>query len=200
MSRVLAAPSAGQPISASFFAELLREVRANRPLAGKNVRTTRTPNGTHINAVGGAAEKHSPAAKIPGRFEILSIMADEPPESGGGGVSPAQSEEEEEEQTYTVTFANPYYDIGGKTYEMSSGSEEEDVSLENIKGGSIIYIKISAEGSGTGAELGTVMSLRELQSIQESDMSHYTVPLYKIQGGSVTCDFRTGPIAGMGEA
>lgn len=187
MSRVLAAPSAGQPISASFFAELLREVRANRPLAGKNVRTTRTPNGTHISAVGGAAEKHS-AAKIPGRFEI-SITPDDPPEEGS-----------DEEQTYTATFKNPYYDIGGKTYEMSSGSEEEDVSLENIKGGSIIYIKISAEGSGTGAELGTVMSLRELQSIQESDMSHYTVPLYKIQGGSVTCDFRTGPIAGMGEA
>lgn len=125
---------------------------------------------------------------IPGRFEI-TITPDDPPEEGS-----------EEKQTYTATFENPYYDIGGKTYEMSSGSEEEDVSLEDIKDGSIIFIKISAEGSETGAELGTAASLRELQSVQENEPGKYTIPLYKVEGGSVTCDFRTGPIAGMGEA
>lgn len=67
MKRNLAAPSAGQPIQASFFAEILREIRANRPLSGKNTRTHRTPNGTHIEAVGSRA---APAAKIPGLFTI----------------------------------------------------------------------------------------------------------------------------------
>lgn len=187
MSRVLAAPSAGQPISATFFAELLREVRANRPIAGNNVRTDRTPNGTHISAVGESRAAAS-MKKIPGRFEILSITPDEPPEEGS-----------EEEQTYTATFANPFYDIGGKTYEMPA-SEEVDppaVQISEVRDGDIIVLKVKA-GESRSEELASVGSILELQQLQE-DVAYYSIPLYKVQGGKVVCDFRTGPISGMGE-
>lgn len=177
-------PSAKDPVSATFIKALMRYIRANTLLNGPGYKTKRGPNGTTLELKPSKGASSSPAAKIPGRFEI-TLTADEMPEGS-----------EPEEQTYTATFNNPYYDIGGKTYEMS----DEEVSLEGIKDGSIIYIKISAEGSGTGAELGTSLSLTELQSLQENSMGYYTIPLYKVQGGSVVCDFRTGPIAGMGEA
>ena len=188
MSRVLAAPSAGQPISASFFAELLREIRANRPIAGKNVRTDRTPNGTHISAVGESRAAAASMKKLPGRFEILSITPDDPPEEGS-----------EEEQTYTATFANPYYDIGGKTYEMPASEEVNPpaVICADIKDGDIIVLKVAA-GQSRSEELVTVGSIQELQQLQE-DVAYYSIPLYKVQGGAVVCDFRTGPISGMGE-
>lgn len=187
MSRVLTPPSAGQPISASFFAELLREVRANRPLPGKNTRTERTPNGTHISAVGGQAAPAAPVKKIPGRFEI-TLTADEMPE-----------ESEPEERTYTATFANPYYDIGGKTYEMpvDESADPPAVTLGLIKDGDIIVMKVKA-GESRSEELVTVSSLSALQQLQE-DVAYYSIPLYKIEGGSAVCDFRTGPISGMGE-
>ena len=197
MSRVLAEPSAGQPISATFFAELLREVRANRPLNGKNVSTVRTPNGTHISAVG--ESRAASIKKIPGRFEIKSITPDDPPESGGGGVSSAQNEEEEEERTYTVKFENPYYDIGGKTYEMPANEDVDPpaVEISGVKDGDIIVLKVKA-GESRSEELATVSSLSALQQLQE-DVAYYSIPLYKVKGGKVVCDLRTGPISGMGE-
>ena len=129
------------------------------------------------------------SATIPGRFEI-SLKAEDPQES---------DEEEEQEQTYSATFANPYYEIGGKTYEMPADEEADPpaVGLGGIKDGDIIVLKIAA-GQSRGEELVTVGSLAELQTLQE-DVAYYSIPLYKVQGGSVVCDFRTGPISGMGE-
>ena len=118
---------------------------------------------------------------FPGRFEILSLTPDEPPGS-------------EEEQTYTATFANPFYDIGGKTYEMPAAE------LEDVKDGSIIYIKVAigASQDEPTAELGFVAGLQALKELQE-DETHFVAPLYRIAGGSVVCDFRTNPTAGIGE-
>ena len=187
MNRNLAAPSAGQPIRASFFAEILREIRANRPLSGKNTRTHRTPNGTHIEAV--ATGGRSAAATDVGRFSV-KLKAEEAREG--------------EDQTYTATFKNPYFDVGGKTYEMvpeESESEQSEIEIYNVEDGSIICLKVTASGEvekGPKANLVAFSSLAELQLTQE-DMDFYTVPLYKVQGGKVVCDFRTGPTCAMGE-
>lgn len=181
-------PSAKDQISATFIKALMRYIRANTLLNGPGYKTKRGPNGTTLELKPSKGVSSSPAAKIPGRFEI-TLTPDEIPEGS-----------EPEEQTYTATFRNPYYDIGGKTYEMTAEGESDAVTLEGIKDGSIIFIKISAKGSETEAELGTFTSLVELKSEQENKVDYYTIPLYKVQGGSIACDFRTGPISAMWEA
>ena len=182
----LTSPASGQPVSATLIHEMMREIKANRPLPGKNTRTNRTPNGTHIEAIAGGG-KSAPAAKVPGRFEI-ALKAEQPEEG-----------HEEDPQKYSATFANPYYDVGGKTYEMPADEtiDPPAVTLVGIEDGSIIVLKVSAKETPT-AELAFVLSLQELQQQQENT-DHYTMPIYKIQGGKVVCDFRTGPISGMGE-
>lgn len=182
-------PSAKDPISATFIKALMRYIRANTILNGPGYRTNRGPNGTtlKLNPSKGVA---APAAKIPGRFEILSITANEPQED---------DEEEEQERTYTVAFTNPYYDIGGKTYEIPVDEEADPpaVYIEEVKDGDLIVLKIKA-GESRSEELVTVGTLLELQQLQD-DVAYYSIPLYKIDGGSAVCDFRTGPISGMGE-
>ena len=115
----------------------------------------------------------------------------------------AEEAREGEDQTYTATFKNPYFDVGGKTYEMAADEtlDPPAVSLGGIEDGSIICLKVQASGevgNDPGTELVAFSSLAELQLTQE-DMDFYTVPLYKIQGGKVVCDFRTGPTCSMGE-
>lgn len=189
MSRVLAAPSAGQPVSASFCAEMLREIRANRPLPGVNTRTIRTPNGTHIIALG-AAGHASKAKKLPGRFEIVGIVA---------------QRDSEGRTRYLVKMRNPYYDVGGRTYEMNppppqeedEEQEDEDIVTAETQDGGIIVLRISA-GAERTENLDSVLGVEELREMQ-GDFAWYTIPLYMIRGGSVACDFRTGPVAAMGE-
>lgn len=188
MKSLPTAPAPGTPVSSSLIRELIDAIRARTILRGPGYRTRETPNGTALE-IEGTAGGRTAYKKIPGRFEI-SLKAEDPQES---------DEEEEQEQTYSATFANPYYDIGGKTYEMPADEEADPpaVGLGGIKDGDIIVLKIAA-GQSRGEELVTVGSLAELQTLQE-DVAYYSIPLYKVQGGSVVCDFRTGPISGMGE-
>lgn len=176
MSRTLTPPSAGQPIRASFFAELLREVRANRPLPGKNTRTKRTPNGTHVSADVPEAPKSQP--KLPGCWEMKL----------------EKSEEESKEPTYTATFENRYYSVGGRTYEATTHT------LEDLTGTEIIAVKVSADAETTqpSPEVTSYADLGEMQADQ-GDEYVYVIPLYKIDDGKVTCDFRLGRVSAMWE-
>lgn len=183
------APAPGKPVSAGFFARLIAWVKSGQLIEGVGYRLKRTPNGTSLilNPSKGVTAL---ATKTPGRFEILSITANEPQEN---------DEEEEQERTYTVAFTNPYYDIGGKTYEIQVDEEADQPAayIEEVNDGDIIVLKIKA-GESRSEELVTVGTLLELQQLQD-DVAYYSIPLYKIDGGSAVCDFRTGPISGMGE-
>lgn len=172
MSRTLTPPSAGQPIRASFFAELLREVRANRPLPGKNTSTKRTPNGTHISAKAPEAPKSQP--KLPGCWEMKL--------SGNS------------EDGYTAEFTNRYYSVGGRTYEAAAST------LEDLTGTEIIAVKVSADVETTQPtpELTSYADLGEMQ-VDQGDEYVYVIPLYKIYDGKVTCDFRLGRVSAMWE-
>lgn len=117
MIRSLTPPSAGQPISASFFAELLREIRANRPLQGQNTRVQRTPNGTHISAVASAS---SSSSRLPGLFEAKLETSDQ------GGKK--------------VKFEYPYYMLGTRLYRC----EDKDVVLQAGKGIYCLSVDLSA--------------------------------------------------------
>lgn len=126
---------------------------------------------------GGGGGSMPKGKRDPGRFEI-SVSEDE--ESG----------------EIAATFANPYFDVGGKTYEASS------VSSVSIAGACIIALKVNATGSsGTepGATIETYANLGALQSAQ-AELDYYISPLYELDAdGKVVCDFRTGPVIAMGE-
>lgn len=188
MKSLPTAPAPGTPVSSSLIRELIDAIRARTLLRGRGYRTRETPNGTFLDIDTAKAAK--PVAKIPARFEIAFLKPEEPQEGGVG---------EEQETTYSATFDNPYYDIGGKTYEMPVDEEADPpaVGLGSIKDGGIIVLKVAAKDTPT-AELAQVLSLAGLQQLQEHT-DFYTIPLYKVQGGKVVCDFRTGPISGMGE-
>lgn len=112
----------------------------------------------------------------PGRFEI-SVSEDE--ESGD----------------IVASFVNPYFDVGGKTYEASVGSV-------TITGACILALKVNATGSSgvqPGATVEIYANLAALQAAQ-ADRNYYISPLYELEaGGRVSCDFRTGPVMAMGE-
>lgn len=123
---------------------------------------------------------------------------------GGGGEIPQTApgrfeisvSEDEESGEIAATFVNPYYDVGGKTYEASS------VSSVTITGACILALNVNATGSsGTepGATIETYADLSALQSAQ-ADRDYYISPLYELDAdGKVVCDFRTGPVISMGE-
>lgn len=189
-------PSPGKPVSAGFFARLIRWIKSGQLVEGPGYRLKRGPNGTVIEILGKAITRKT---DVSGRFAIVSI-------------SPAEEPGNDGENLYAVTLKNPYYDVGGRTYEMqrqsageAGGDESQEegqeeghiVSVGMVRDGSIIVLKVSAKEERTES-LTTVGSLSELQELQ-GDVAYYTFPLYKLQGGSVVCDFRTGPTTSMGE-
>lgn len=96
---------------------------------------------------------------------------------------------DEAEEEYTI--ANPYYRIGGKTYEAGvDGSEIVD--------GAIMALKLDASGSAPNATLEAFADLGELQEA-EADLRVLIIPLYIVSGGKITCDFRKGAFAAMSE-
>lgn len=117
---------------------------------------------------------------IPGLYEIVSIE---------GGV---------------VTMKNPYFSVGGKTYEGSS----TEATLTGGETG-VIALRISATGGSAPADsLEVYDSVASLQAAQQS-LDYYTIPLFMIsttvdeetgeETYDVVCDFRIGPDAAMGE-
>lgn len=95
----------------------------------------------------------------------------------------------------SASFANQYYDIGGKTYRSNLSPIQITWSEHKI-----IALRVSATGTGSpSATIVTFDSLGELQTAQEN-LDYYTIPLYEVdQDGAVLCDFRTGPQCAMGE-
>ena len=174
-------PAPGTPVSSSLIRELIDAIRARTILRGKGYRTNETPNGTFLEIERAAAGRSATYKKIPGRFEI-TLTPDDPPEEGS-----------EEETTYSATFANPYYDIGGKTFEMEEATEKV------VTEGDIIALKVTARGGNPIAVLDIYKSIAHIRSAQ-SNYDYFIRPLYKIgSGGSIECDFRTGPTLDMGE-
>ena len=184
MSRVLAAPSAGQPVSASLFADILREIRANRPLPGVNTRTIRTPNGTHISAVGGAAG-HASKAKDVGCFFIREIRKEH---SSGQQV-----------RQVNVNMGNPFFRVAGKTYRLGTAEDDSDDQEVTLTDPGIIALKINADGnrpSGSTLVYGSWSDLLE----DEADEMHVVIPLYWFDDSfNLICDFRNAPFAGTWE-
>ena len=177
MRNHLTAPAPGTPVSAQLLHDILAELRRLRLIEGPGIRLGHLPSGTVVSADPGLAGK-SKSTKTKGCFE-MTLTKDE-----GGS----------EEPTYTATFENPYYSVGGRTYEAEIGQ------LEELTGTEIIALKVSAdaETSQPTPELTSYADLGEMQGDQDDEYV-YVIPLYKIEDGKVKCDFRLGASAAMWE-
>lgn len=89
------------------------------------------------------------------------------------------------------TIINPYYRVGGKTYEAG-------VDGASIVDGAIMALEIDATAASPTAELVAVDGMTALSNM-EADLRHFVIPLYIVSGGKITCDFRKGAIAVMSE-
>lgn len=85
---------------------------------------------------------------------------------------------------------NNYYRIGGRTYSASQ------CALETNK---INCLVITISGNTPSASYSSYSTLNALQQA-EGDTSKYIIPLYTLdENGKVSCDWRIGPNASMGE-
>ena len=194
-------PVKGQPARASWGAGLTNRVNELCAMAPARGLARDGLTGTGFAALPENRRDRCKSQKIPGRFEIVSITKEEPEEDDeqqGGEQQNGESQDGEQNTTYCASFTNLFYDVAGKTYELEIGDDEDaSAAVEGIPDGGIVALKIKANSDGE-AELAAVAGIRELKTRQE-DVSYYTVPLYMISGGAVSCDFRTGPTAVMGE-
>jgi len=126
---------------------------------------------------------------VPDRPVIRSKINMDYPFGGGGLIIPSCFEFAGIDNGL-ATFANPYYSIGGKSYELVNSSVL--VSLPCI-----VVLEISStDGS---AILTSCLDFSNLQSSQAS-MLNYLIPICSLNSeGNVTLDWRKMPTAAMGE-
>ena len=161
-------PSAGKPVSAGFFSRLVSWMKSCMLIEGPGYRLGRGPNGTvlHID-VKAVAKAVKP---IPGCFDISKkeVSAD------GSGCD--------------FSFANRYYWVGGRFYELDG----ESVSVDSQ---TIVALEITFEGFSPTASLGTHTSLSDINQQVAQSGSYIVIPLYELlPNGSVLCDFRNMPM------
>ena len=191
----LVEPRPGEPITAAWAAELVRELRAQRPIEGPGLRAKRGPNGTILSADVGAHQAASMADLT--CFRIAGLKYTE----SSGTTSAVE-----------VKLANLFYRIDGKTYELEpgtgngeqgTGSGEEEASEEEEEG--VITITSNSDefvialrcevtdGSVVpSAELVTLQSISQLQT-QEQDRNYYHDPLWLFRDWSPAVDLRSAP-------
>ena len=195
MRAKLAEPRPGEPITAGWAAEIVRELRAQRPVSGPGIRAKRGPNGTILSADAGA--RSSQAADLT-CFRIAGLKYTE----SSGSISAVE-----------VKLANLFYRIDGKTYELevpeSGGSsqesgasgqeseEEEEEGVITITSNSDEFVialrcEVSDGSEVPSAELVTLQSISQLQT-QEQARDYYHDPLWLFRDWSPAVDLRSAP-------
>lgn len=102
---------------------------------------------------------------VPGRFALV-------PSEDGYGLS------------------NPYYDVGGRTFEASTGSVDVPET-----GDCVVALKVNVAGKSPTGSVVTYSGVEELMTEQADvgNVDYYITPLYLFRDGALACDFRTGP-------
>ena len=197
MNLPLRVPQAGDVVSATKFAALLREVRANRILPSPNLRISRGPNGTHL---------HFGAVR------------------GGGGVAPGdlgcyrlEKSTNQDDEPVTI-FGNQYYRFGNVLNQSSISTTVEDLLNDAGTADSsgvmplFIALRLSAKpGNPTedanGDPLPRIEGFGSLAALMQAqgDLDFHVLPLYLMdviensetgdRSFAVRCDFRRGVVA-----
>lgn len=184
---MLRKPRAGEKITASWAAELVREVRRNRPIAGKNVKISVTPNGTILSGTPGG-ETAGAAAGDKGCFAIVEKEPAQGDNATGGSVK----------------LKNCFYRVAGRTFALNSelnrygqneGEEGDELSQEaelSLRGSAFLCLNVDISRQEPSASLVQYESLSDLNN-EENDLTRYVAPLYFFDDHlNVLIDFRVG--------
>ena len=193
MRNRLVEPRPGEAITAAWAAELVRELRSQRPIAGPGMRVARGPNGTTFSA---AARPQASGLGDLSCFRIAGLKYTE----SSGTISAVE-----------VKLANLFYRIDGKTYELevpeSGGSSQESgaseqeseeeegvITITSNSDEFVIALRCEVtDGSEVpSAELVTLPSIAQLQT-QERDRNYYHDPIWLFRDFAPAVDLRTAP-------
>jgi len=94
----------------------------------------------------------------------------------------------------SIVYRNCYYSVGGKTYDMGDQYGSESDGIEALK----ILARPPSSQQEAQAQIAHYADVAALNADQ-ADVTYYVIPLYTFKQGSVTCDWRIGPDAAMGE-
>ena len=203
MSGQLRYPLPKDKVTACLFRQLIDLIRANTPIAGRNIRTLRTNHGTHISCVVPTTAASAPADPIRGCYCILGSERDGKP---------------------VHVFGNPYVMVGGvltrhpvdtvvEDLLAEAGEEAEDGTIELFLALRILAAPPAEndpetdedETEDNGDLVIAYANFTELTEAQR-DASHHTIPLYLLSvtkttdetsgdvsyGYEIACDFRRG--------
>ena len=117
---------------------------------------------------------------------------------GGGGtsysVAPGPFEPETDDEGIVTRFVNPFFQVGGFTYNECSGTGSLPI------GDGIVAVKIYAGNYGLpSAQLVGYSDFASLRSAQEN-LDYLIWPLYVVSAGKVEKDLRRMPNTGLLEA
>ena len=164
MIRSLTPPSAGQPISASFFARLIAWVKSGMLVEGTGYRLRRGPNGTALEIE--VAKSVRPVAKIPGCFEIRRPSG----EDVGG-------------------FDNPYFMVGANLYQCA---EAIDMGFEFDD--CIVALCVNTTSESPEASIAPFRDFTDLQNrAADRTVAIHPLYLIG-EGGRVLADLRNIPV------
>lgn len=193
-------PKPGEKITADLIRDILDLIREITPVAGPNIRTTRTNHGTHISAIAPHFASSNPSNDL-GCFRLVMKSKDESRPDGDVKV------------TY-LTVENRYFSIGEVSRHMDEGQE---INLyDYINQGALptgleytdadrpfICLKVGAnigyDGHFPEPEIVAYKDFDEVTAAQR-DTNFVIRPLYKLtHAGAVAVDFRTMPHVQMVE-
>ena len=159
------APSPGKPVSAGFFAALIRWIKSVTLVDGPGYRLNRGPNGTTISF--DMTARTSSSARLPGLFEPKVKV-----EQGGGK---------------TVKYTYPYFMVGTRLYRC----EDKDVSISCDEGIHCLFIDLDrARPVGT---IEVYADFGEVQAAAEN-AAKSVKPLFEFDAaGNIIRDYRNMP-------
>lgn len=158
------APSPGKPVSAGFFAALIRWIKSVTLVDGPGYRLSRGPNGTTISF---ATSRTSSSARLPGLFEPRI--------------------EQEQGGAKTVRYTYPYFMVGTRLYRC----EDEDVTISCDEG--IHCLVIDLDQPKPKGTVEVYADFGEVQAAAE-DISTSVKPLFEFDAdGNIIRDCRNMP-------
>lgn len=193
-----AVPRAGDPVSATWMANLVRYIKSIRPLQGPNIRLAQGPNGTVITATAAVGNRRGGASADMGCWKIVQKEmrreddgTDDPDATAVYVTYPSLGNRYWlMGEVVRSMDENEYLDLSSFVMqgELSDGEEYTDADRP--------YICLKVPAAPDSNEQAEVIGLATLEEVQETqkDMRYVTKLLYKLSHDcAVVVDFRNMP-------
>lgn len=156
-------PRAGDKLSATQYAAMIRELRAIAPIAGPGLRSKRTSHGTILTVVATAAKSAIPPDLSCFRYRLRMLDT-----ASGEGKVPVH------------TVDNLYYQLAGRTFLWTPDGDDPD--FVRFVPDKFVALRVDLSGTEPEPEIATYEDLSELQDDQ-ADGNVYVKPLYMFERG-----------------